>query len=245
MRPPAAARRPPPLPACTALAALALALLAAGAHAARLAPAKNKKSSPDGVSFSTRASVTFGKGGSFGAGGRGGVVLQPAGCSTKCNGFTQSSGEEHTNEMYAFGLDRATLERGDAVDGTPGTPAAFMRVQLRNRGLAVPADAGMAIVNVTVRMTPVGLAGGDAPPGSEPFDVTFGVMWTPGAGSKPNAAALFSLVSPLPAVKFMAYGQPHEFSVRARALAPGGVFCAHRARAAAFFARPVAGRVRA
>ena len=206
---------PTPRPHRTAAAALALALLSAGAAASRLAPqgSSKQKRGDDGVAFATRPAVTLGKAVGWGPGGRGGVVLQPAGCTSKCNGYTQSSGEERTNEMYSFGIDRATFERGDG--SSAGSPAPFMRVQLRNRGLAMPADVGAAITNMTVNFAPVGVTGGEPPAGSEPFDVTFGVMWTPGAGTKPNTAGLFSLVNPLPTVKFTADGVQYQFTVSA------------------------------
>jgi hypothetical protein len=164
--------------------------------------------------------VSIGKAPGWAVGGRpGGVALQPAGCAgAACNGYTQSSAGDKTNEMYVFGQKptspfAAVGPRRGAPDAQgAGQPAPFLAVQLRNRGATLPADAAAPIVNLTVSFTPLSI-NGDAPPSTEAFSLTLGVMWTPGEGAKPNAAALFALVPPLPSAKFTAYGVAHQFQV--------------------------------
>ncbi|KAI8464000.1 MAG: coth protein-domain-containing protein [Monoraphidium minutum] len=184
-----------------AAAALAVALLAAGVSAARAGP----KQAGGTLAFDTAPALALAKAAGWGAKGTGGVQLQPPGCPGGCKGFTQSSGEERTNEAYVKGLARAAFEPTNA-GASKGSPAPFLLVQLRNRGARVPADAGAQVVNITADFTPVV---GDA----EKFSLTFGVMWTPGNGTAPNVAGLFSLVHPLPVASFTAFGVPHRFRV--------------------------------
>jgi len=126
--------------------------------------------------------------------------------------YTQSSGADRTNACAALGLPRATFE---AV-GTSGAgaPAPVLRIELTNGGALQPMDVGAPILRVGAKFKPVSPNGGpDTPPDSAPFELSFGVMWTPGPGAAPNNAGVFSLVNPLPAARFTAFGVAHEMRI--------------------------------
>lgn len=176
---------------------------------------KNKANSPPvTVAFDVTGTVAQDKLPGWGPGGRGGVKLQPPNCANDCRGFTQSLDVDKTNEVYILDQKGITFEpAGSPLTGS-GAPTPFLQLQLRSRGLQMPQDVGAAVINVTAVFTPVNAGGGtEAPPSSDAFNVTFGVMWTMGGSSPPNTASLFSLVGPLPSKEFVAYGVTHRFTM--------------------------------
>jgi hypothetical protein len=143
-------------------------------------------------------------------------------------GYTQRAGPDGpggVNEMAAASSPRASFEAAaGAARAGWGAPAPVLTLKLKNGGAMQPADVGAPIMEVTAAFKPVAFAKGvDTPPGTDAFQVKFGVMWTPGPGAPPNNAGVFSLVNPLPSHDFTAFGVPHRFRVTGlRAAAEGG-----------------------
>ncbi|GBF98547.1 hypothetical protein Rsub_11877 [Raphidocelis subcapitata] len=131
-------------------------------------------------------------------------------------GYEQAAGDRPPNESNsatAGRLERATFEPAGAGPAGAGPPAPVLLFGLRNNGALQPMDVGSPLVGVTLKLRPLGVNGLESAPDSEPFDVSFRVMWTAGGGAPPNKAGLFSLVHPLPSVEFKAYGAPHKFEL--------------------------------
>lgn len=184
---------------------------------------------PMPIAFDVKPSVSAANLPKWGADGRAGVKLLPAGCggagagdegeggagTGACAGYTQASeGGGGANEMRASPLARAVFPAVGRGSRGAGAPAPIARLSLRNGGALMPQDVGAPILTVRLDLTPVATrGGGDAPVASERFDVSFGVMWTPGNGAPPNNAGVFHLTPNPPPKEFVAYGVKHRLTI--------------------------------
>lgn len=150
------------------------------------------------------------------------IALLPGG-----RGYRQSAGPDGpggANEMAAAPAPRAAFDAAGGRAGGWGAPAPVLTLRLKNGGAMQPMDVGAPIMEVTAAFKPLAFQKGvDKPPNTDAFDLKFGVMWTPGPGAPPNNAGVFSLVHPLPAREFLAFGVPHRFRLTGlRRAAEGG-----------------------
>lgn len=213
-----------------AFAVLAIMSSAPHSDAARTTPrggedGKFRQSPPAPIAFDVVASVSLGKSASK-ASSFAAITLKPQGCTKDCTGYVQSSGQGMDNEMHLVTPNKGAVFNPVATETrSTGTPAPMLEVHVTNGGARQPMDTGSPIMTVTAEFNPVSINGGDAPPDTEGFSLSFGVMWTPGPGSPPNSAGTFSLVHPLPLVDFHGYGVSHRFSVVGVRPAAGAAAC--------------------